>query len=245
MQALTHESTYTRRDPTGIIHRNRLAGVQYCVNRLGLGPTGSFAEFGCSNGFVMQTLQETVFAGKAWDFTGLDIDIELLEGGRGKGLPRTRFEPIDLNLPNEQLEPRFDVVMCVEVLEHVDQYENGLRTLFRGCKSGGCLLVGVPWEVGFPGTVKYLGRMALRGSGTYAYFFDRRTKGEYLGALLRGKPTRNFREPPRGYWDMHLGFDTAEFEHFLLKEYAPPRAELLFKHSTSAGFNRFWVFRKA
>ena len=245
MHALTTERTYRRLDLSGVIHRRRLATLLHVFRRLDLPYSGSLAEFGSSNGFILQTLQREVFDGCRWSFTGFDFDPELLAGGEEKELPRTRFVQFDLNAPHPEQPAEFDVVLSVETLEHVGNYINGVRNIYAACKPGGIIVIGVPNERGIQGLLKYLGRMAYRGPNTYLDFFgDPFHRREYLMALLRDERIDRFRQPPRPLWHAHLGFDTRIFEQFLRTELAPPKAELLLRHTTGLGFNWFWAFRK-
>lgn len=244
MHELTHERTYFRKDPSGFIHRARLNGAIRLLSELPLPGQGSFAEFGCSNGFVLDTLRRAVFPYRDYTFTGFDHDEELLAGARAKGLPNTEFHHLDLNADNAMLTDAFSIVFCVEVLEHVGDYTAAIRTLYRACKPGGLIIIGVPNETGWQGLAKFVGRRLLRRD-PYTDFFGAHTERAYLLALLRGEPLDRFRLPVRRLWHQHLGFDTRLFEGFLRAELFPPRAELLRRMPTALGCNLFWAFRKA
>jgi|GEM_PF-833702 len=243
MHELTHERTYLRKDPSGLIHRARLSGAIRLLMDLPLPGRGSFAEFGCSNGFVLDTLRRAVFPWREYTFTGFDHDDELLDGARAKGLPQTEFHHLDLNADNAMLTDAFSIVFCVEVLEHVGDYTAAIRTLYRACKPGGLIVIGVPNETGWQGTMKFLGRYLLRPN-PYTDFFDQQSQRQYLLALLRGAPLDRFRLPVRRLWHQHLGFDTRVFEGFLRAEMFAKEAKLLRRMPTALGCNLFWAFQK-
>jgi SAM-dependent methyltransferase len=137
-----------------------------------------------------------------------------IEAARRRGIPGARFEPFDLDIPEDEPEIAFEIVLCLEALEHTGNYRIGLGKLARATRPGGYLLISVPNERGLPGVLKFFGRKVLMRQ-TYENFFRGQPQGPYVRALLRGANLETFRQPPRHGWGDHLGFDIVRFEAFL------------------------------
>lgn len=240
----THQDTYGTKGVSGYIHRQRRAAIGRLFEGLPLSDSGRLADFGCSNGYIIEHLQQSVLAGRDWQYTGFDHNEDLLEEGRKKHLPATEFFWIDLNTPTPTLDERFDIVTSFETMEHVGDCEAAVSNLYRACVPGGHVILGIPNEVGLPGLAKYLGRRLSRRDA-YGDFFDDRSEWRYVVALLTGRRIDGFRKPVREGWGPHLGFDARVFEHHLMAEYVDARrCELLARAPTRGAFNILYVLRK-
>jgi len=95
-------------------------------------------DIGCGNGDVTRVLGSLGFR-----VLGVDIDpASVAEAERRNPFPHVRYE-----LMNAEALPRagqYDVLVCSEVLEHLDMPDNLLEMAYRLLKPGGLLIVTVP-----------------------------------------------------------------------------------------------------
>jgi len=96
----------------------------------------SLLDVGCGNGeFLLQARNQL----PATLFTGVDVSDEVIQSNQ-QALPDITFAPLDLNDgPRNQ---RYDVVTCMEVVEHCDDYEKSIQYLAD--MTGKYLLITVP-----------------------------------------------------------------------------------------------------
>lgn len=94
-------------------------------------------DVGCGQGHLTVAL-----ANMGMDALGVDLDGGTIEvARRDHATERVRFETIDVaSLPNDT----FDVVLCSEVLEHLDEPRRMVVELARIAKPGALLIVTVP-----------------------------------------------------------------------------------------------------
>jgi SAM-dependent methyltransferase len=241
-ETLVHETTYRKRNPVGWIHRNRLRAVAATFDRYLAPSVTSWLDAGCSNGFIV----ETMLARKPGQFrriAGFDNTPELIAGARGKGIPNARFEVFDLNLVQPATE-RFDLVTCLETLEHVGNVENAIANLVDRVNTGGLLMLSVPNETGLPGLVKLAGRAAVR-KNPYEDFFAKGGRARYVSRLLLNRRIDGFRPGGRSGYGPHLGFDYRTMEAHVRDKYVD--AGVLERHAreiTTLGMNVLLVYRK-
>jgi SAM-dependent methyltransferase len=99
---------------------------------------GSLLEVGCGTGFLLGDIRDR-FPGAA--LAGCDILFDSLRYAR-RHLPRVLvFQADAYKLP---IERRFDVVIALDVIEHLDEDAAALREMFRVVKPGGGLVLTVP-----------------------------------------------------------------------------------------------------
>jgi len=128
---------------------------------------------GCGQGFTLRALQQ---AGLNIPTTGADLDGESLAWGRSHGLTRSPLVMADvLRLPFA--DGSFDLVLCLEVLEHLADPGRGLSELLRLTRR--YVLVSVPHEPWF--------RLAnlLRGKHVAALGNDPEHVQQFSAAALR------------------------------------------------------------
>jgi len=100
----------------------------------------SVLELGVKDGVVIKRLP---MAKKV----GIDIDDGELKKAKAAGITVIKH---NLNNPIPLGPKSFDNVICIEVLEHVFNFQNVLNEAYRILKPGGAFVVGVPYH----GTVK-------------------------------------------------------------------------------------------
>ncbi len=87
-------------------------------------------------------------------------EMKILEIGAGEGYKVERFFHVSneyiktdlvacgnvtkLDITNEKLEPIYDIIICLNVLEHIFEYQNALDNIYHGLKKGGYLFLSVP-----------------------------------------------------------------------------------------------------
>ena len=99
---------------------------------------GSLLEVGCGTGFLLGELRDR-FPGAA--LAGCDILFDSLRYAQPH-LPRVlMFQADACRLP---IERRFDVVIALDVIEHLDEDAAALREMFRVVERGGGLVLTVP-----------------------------------------------------------------------------------------------------
>jgi len=104
---------------------------------------GKILDTGCGQGVftfeIARRLPESTV-------TGMDIDSGLIERNRrlaeAAGVENCRFEPGDImDIPPEE---EYDLVLSVDVLEHIEDDERALRSFFGALRRGGDLILHVP-----------------------------------------------------------------------------------------------------
>ena len=200
---LVHEDTYRGVSPVHWVHRLRLNRVLGVLARHGRG-AASWADVGCSNGFVVaRALARGVV--RPARIVGFDHSEGLLALARGRGLPGVEFRRV--NVCSEPPDPeRFELVTCLETLEHVADWRAALRHLVARVAPGGLLVLTMPNELGAPGLVKLAARPLVRRR-PYAGFFRRVSPWRYAVRVATGGEIESFRAPGSAGYGPHLGFD--------------------------------------
>lgn len=108
-----------------------------------LGSCDRVLDFGCGSGIMLHLL-----AGKAKRVVGADIDLRPL-----RGMEKTLPLPENVSLIDTgreslagQPDGRFDCVFAMEVLEHIDDLTETLKTLRRITRPGGAVIFSGPTE---------------------------------------------------------------------------------------------------
>lgn len=191
-------------------HRRRLRAIVAALARGGLPAVESFADVGCSNGYVTAILHKRLAPTRT---VGFDHVEEHLARGRREH-PAIEFRPIDLNRPLPDDHETFDLVTCFETLEHVGRLDQAIANLLALARPGGMLLITIPIESGPRGLLKFLikvgvFRYSLRELPAQPHRFAR-----YLAALAANRSLAPFRDDRDG-WGTHFGFDWREVERIL------------------------------
>jgi len=239
-----HERSYRGLSPGALVHRTRLREIVRLLRSLPLEDTGRLGDFGCSNGFILAELRARHVPPMRWEFWGFDHAAPYVEAARRRGIPGASFAEFDLDVEDAALPHTFDLVLCLETLEHTGNYRVGLHNLARATRPGGHLVLSVPNELGAHGLIKFFGRKLLR-KNVYEGFFRGGPEGPYVRALMTGADLEAFRDPPRHGWGEHLGFDLRRFEEALRAElFRGDEFALVRRVKTAAGFGRSYLFRR-
>jgi SAM-dependent methyltransferase len=116
-------------------YRGRRSVVLAQIGRLPLPPHAKLLDAGCGSG---RTLDELARYGSAY---GIDSSAWALAAARGRGHRQVRLASLE-RLPYP--DATFDVVTCLDVLEHLPNDERALVELRRVTTPGGHLLLTVP-----------------------------------------------------------------------------------------------------
>jgi SAM-dependent methyltransferase len=154
---------YDYRDdvPTKVLHRCRLNLFTLIVRRLiergAIGARGSALDVGCNSGMYSRILSDFGFE----NVLGVDIVEEMIRKANaafGSEVPghAVRFEIRDAE--RLDLARRFDLVLCTEVIEHVDHPDRVIANLKTVLAPGGVLIVSLPNRDSLP----YLIARAIR-----------------------------------------------------------------------------------
>jgi SAM-dependent methyltransferase len=138
---------------------------------------------------------------------GFDHSDELLAEAR-KSYGNIRFLRTNLNEVVEWPR-RYDLISCLETLEHVGDLRCAIRNLSDALAPGGLLLISVPVEIGFWGTAKFLAKRSLGYS--LKELPGHPSSWLYLRKLLSGAPMSGLRDVRSG-WSTHFGFDYRDVE---------------------------------
>jgi len=94
-------------------------------------------DVGCGHGDFIQRLRDQ----KGCRVYGVELNSHAVEIGRKKGLEVLN---VDLDLHAQSLQEGYDIVTAFQVLEHIDQPLDFIRSCLECLAPGGTLLIGVP-----------------------------------------------------------------------------------------------------
>jgi SAM-dependent methyltransferase len=147
-------------------YRGRRRIIRAELDRLSLPAGARVLDAGCGSG---RTLQELVHYGEV---SGIELNAEAAELARSRGHGEVQIGRLeDLPWPDAS----FDLITCLDVVEHVPDDAAALAELLRVCRPGGWLLVTVPayqalWSLHDEANHHYrrYGRRSLRAAATTA-----------------------------------------------------------------------------
>jgi len=90
--------------------------------------------------------------GPGLDYTGVDLSPEVIRENKTRF---TRAEFSAMNIEKERLKKKFDLIVCSEVLEHLDDRSAAFRNIVSMMEDGGHLLITVPTGKVFPTEVHF------------------------------------------------------------------------------------------
>ena len=116
-------------------HKKRL--IQKIFKKYSL--KGDIVEVGCGDGSLLGQ-----FYGSANNLYGYDISEKAIELAKSRFGDTAFFSVGDITKPDTLSEKKFDVVLCSEVLEHIENDRLAIKHLYNLLKPGGCLIMTVP-----------------------------------------------------------------------------------------------------
>src|SRR6266446_5557037 len=106
----------------------------------------SVADVGCGNGRLLEEIEE-LFP-DIQSLAGYDISPEVIERNKQLNKSPGKKEFYTLNLPEDNLLSSYDVVICSEVLEHIDDWQSALEKILNASKR--YIIITVPSGKIFP-----------------------------------------------------------------------------------------------
>ena len=123
------------------------------------GQGAKILDFGCGSGFLVGELQK-----RGYDAFGTDVSKEAVEFGRSNNINNLSVQDSHvLNFPDNS----FDLVVALDVIEHIKDDGGAMRELERVLKPGGTVIITVPaymWMWGVQDEVAHHFRRYTAGS---------------------------------------------------------------------------------
>jgi 2-polyprenyl-3-methyl-5-hydroxy-6-metoxy-1,4-benzoquinol methylase len=101
---------------------------------------GKLLEIGCGDGTLLGVLSKT------FDVTGVDISSAAICKAK-KCVDESRLRILDIE--KESLEGQYDVILCLNVLEHLKQSDNAILKIKQSLRKGGVFIFSVPNNYAF------------------------------------------------------------------------------------------------
>ncbi len=181
--------------PTRLSHRRRMDRALSILDGRSFARA---ADVGAADGWY---LQELIRRGEVGEGLAIERDPDMIAGGAAVSatMPLTWARPDDPVV--EAQRGTFDLVACLETLEHVDDPFALMADVVDLAAPGGTILISVPVEVGPSLLVKQTGRWMANRKGDYGY--ERYTWQELCQAGVFGRVG----ELSRVNLHSHKGFD--------------------------------------
>ena len=97
--------------------------------------TAKIFDFGCGSGYLVGEFQK-----RGYDASGSDTSREAIEFGRQQGVKNIEV----VNSGEMPREGGFDIILALDVIEHIKDDKGAIRGLERALKPGGMLVITVP-----------------------------------------------------------------------------------------------------
>lgn len=115
------------------VRRNIIFGF---FKEYNLGKENKILDYGCGSGFLVGQFQD-----KGYDAYGVDTSKEAVDFGTNKGI-RSLFQQNGINV--NFTDNYFDVILAMDVIEHIEDDQLAVKELERLLKPGGYLIITVP-----------------------------------------------------------------------------------------------------
>jgi len=132
-----HEDSLGSSHPIDVASRKM--AIKAVTKYLAANPQSTILEIGCSSGFLLEELANTF---PSASITGADVVKEPLYRLHKKlpKLPLLRFDLLSCPLPKES----FDIIIMLNVLEHIGDDKLALSNAYKLLKPGGLIVIEVP-----------------------------------------------------------------------------------------------------
>lgn len=137
----------------------------------------AIAEIGCADGIFLSSLSRL-----CKELYATDIYEPFINNLLNVNISNLNLYLDDIQ--NSRLESnKFDLVVCLEVLEHIADPSKTISEISRIMKNNAYCVISVPIEIGFPVLLKYFGRLVLG----YGKMYD---GGYRFKELVKSTPTK-------------------------------------------------------
>jgi 2-polyprenyl-3-methyl-5-hydroxy-6-metoxy-1,4-benzoquinol methylase len=148
---------YGWEQPATCAHRYLLQDIDEMIRQTSIGRDAKILDAGCGGGFILKELYERGHQ-NIWGFDLSESGIHLAR----QTYPeiKDRFEIHDaysVNLPKSFQQGKYDLILSIEVVEHLYSPQEYLRNVSFWLKEGGFLLISTPYH----GFLKNLGTIIL------------------------------------------------------------------------------------
>jgi ubiquinone/menaquinone biosynthesis C-methylase UbiE len=116
-------------------YRGRRQIIRVELDRLRLPAGAAVLDAGCGSGRQLQELE------RYGEVHGIDVNAQAADMARSRGHGEVVWGPLE-QLPWP--DAKFDLITCLDVLEHLPDEQAALRELGRVCKPGGWMVLTVP-----------------------------------------------------------------------------------------------------
>jgi 2-polyprenyl-3-methyl-5-hydroxy-6-metoxy-1,4-benzoquinol methylase len=162
-------------------------------------------DLGCGGGNVDGFLKKKF---PHWDITGIDVSVEALKVAR-KNFPGVKF--VNSSVDNLNYKPKsFDVILSLDTMEHFDNPDNVVRSIFKILKDDGLCYLAVPLEKQFPTFYWFMYKMGLDKA--------KRASVGHINVLDNKEVTRLFKDAgftkEHQYFGGHLIYTLLDFACF-------------------------------
>jgi 2-polyprenyl-3-methyl-5-hydroxy-6-metoxy-1,4-benzoquinol methylase len=197
-----HSHLYTANSLTSLIHRSRLKKTLNLASKFfKSAETGeiNFVDVGCSDGYVTHQINKLDARTMA---TGLEYEVDAVKQA-ARNYPNYNFASFDL-CGETNIGKQFDLVTCLETLEHVNDLGIAVKNLISMTGPNGVLIISVPIEVGFIGFAKGLVKLFVLN---YPLNEVALNKFEYLFFTLFLRQKISSKRIRKNMYSTHFGFD--------------------------------------
>lgn len=115
--------------------RSRQRAEMVC-SLLNISPSKKILDIGCGRGLVMSYL-----AGHGFNIAGCDLATETMALLQSEG-----YEVFLFDIEKDELPQKYDVILCLEVLQQLFNPLSALKKFSQGLNDDGCLIISVPNE---------------------------------------------------------------------------------------------------
>lgn len=217
--SVDHSLMYKAKGLKNIAHQLRLkAIIKEIKKNAGNRQIVSYADIGCSNGFVTNIIATML---EPNTIVGLDCKQKHLTKGKND-YPYIKFCNFNLNVLGAANE-EYDLVTCFETLEHVGKISNALANILKSCKRNGLIIITVPIEIGVVGYLKYIVKTRI-----YGYKLDElgiQDTKHYERDLLNNNDISKYRCEKKGSYGTHFGFDYRIIDQYLKSRHIEYKAK--------------------
>jgi len=159
---------------------------------------GRILDAGCADGIFLPTLSQL-----CEELYGCDISQKYLDEINTDALGNVKLSVEDIHKTTFP-DNFFDLVVCLETLEHVQSPHKAIAEIRRIMKENALGVISVPIEIGCPVFVKQLGRLLLG--------YGRRYRTEYTFTKLMGAVMK---KPDTEYHNQHLGHKGFDYRQII------------------------------